>query len=395
MTKRQRLEISGNNNSFWSFIKKFIKKLDKILLFSVIAVTAFSILMLYSMNVNEIGNVYGSTIKTQVLAACIGIFAAIVIALIDYHLIARLWFIYTPIVIGLVILTFFIGIEVEGAEDRAWLDFGFTTMQPSELLKIAFIITFAYHVSKTEKNLNHPLNILALCAHGALPIIMIIKQNDYGTALVFVMIFLTMIFSAGISWMYILSALIIAPFAGYFIWTYVFDQMHRNRILILFNPGTDPLGLEYQQDLGLAALGSGQLFGRGLFAAEGDTFRSVPEMKNDFIFTHVGQTFGYIGSLALIVVLVFIMLKILANSHVCKDTLGRLICCGAFALLVSHTILNIGMVLKVMPVIGVPLPFMSAGGSALISMYGLIGLVLSTNFHNEKKYRFFYDPEKK
>lgn len=392
MTKSLRSEKTEKNN-FWSYLKKFIKKLDKVLLFSVIAVTAFSILMLYSMYENEIGKVYASTIKTQIIAASIGIFIAIIVAIIDYHILARFWFVYTPIALGLVILTYFIGIQNEGATDRAWLDLGFTTMQPSELLKIAFIITFAYHISRTEKNLNHPLNVLALCVHAAIPILMIIKQNDYGTALVFVVIFITMLFSAGISWMYVIAALIISPFAGYFIWSRIFDDMHRDRILILFNPGTDPLGLEYQQDLGLAALGSGQLYGRGLFAGEGVEFKDVPEMRNDFIFSHVGQTFGYIGSLALIVILVFIMLKILANSHACKDTLGRLICCGTFALLLAHTIMNIGMVLKVMPVIGVPLPFMSAGGSALISMYALIGLVMSTIFHNEKKYRFFYNPE--
>lgn len=175
------------------------------------------------------------------------------------------------------------------------------------------------------------------------------------------------------------------------LWKFVLKSVHKNRILVLLHPGTDPLGLEYQQDLGLASLGSGQVFGKGLFGAQG--YVTVPELHNDFIFAWIGQVFGFVGTVAVVAVLAYICLKIFADSRSAKDTLGKLICLGVFAMLFAHCFMNIGMVLKVMPVIGIPLPFFSAGGTAMLSMYLALGLVLSVHAHNEKKYRVFYDAE--
>ncbi|MDE6131934.1 MAG: FtsW/RodA/SpoVE family cell cycle protein, partial [Oscillospiraceae bacterium] len=132
----------------------------------------------------------------------------------------------------------------------------------------------------------------------------------------------------------------------------------------------------------------GQLFGKGLFA---DEYVSVPEVQNDFIFTYVGQCFGFIGCIALVSVLAFICLKILVDSRIAKDDLGKYICIGVFSMMFIHCVLNLGMVLGVMPVIGVPLPFVSQGGSSMASMFVCIGLVMSTYSHSEKKYRVFYD----
>ncbi|MDR0919781.1 MAG: FtsW/RodA/SpoVE family cell cycle protein [Oscillospiraceae bacterium] len=378
----------------FGFILKYLKKLDKALLLAVMLIAALSITLLYSMYKNGVGDVYLSTVKVQLIAVCGGIVAALIIAMIDYHILAKLWFIYTPIVLILVVMTFFVGIQRAGADDKAWLDLGFTTIQPSELLKIAFILTFAYHISKVEKRLNHPFHMALLCIHGAFPLLLVVKQGDYGTAIIFLAIFVTMLFTSGLSWKYILAAAIIAPFAAVLAWTKIFGEVQKNRILILFNPGTDPLGLEYQQDLGLATLGCGEVFGRGLFAPDGVEYKQVPEMKNDFIFAYLGQTLGYVGCLVFVVLMTYILLKILADSRYCKDILGKAICSGAFAILLTHFVLNVGMVMKIMPVIGVPLPFMSAGGTAVLSMFTLIGLVMSTYFYNEHKTAFFYDPEK-
>jgi rod shape determining protein RodA len=389
MTEYKKNVMLAGVKKVFAFLLKYLRKLDKALLLAVMLVSVLSIVLLWSMEKNGLGDVYKSTVKVQIIAVCVGVFAALVIAMIDYHILAKLWFIYTPVVVVLMFMTFFVGIQREGADDKAWLDLGFTTVQPSELLKIVFIITFAMHISKVEKHLNKLLNVALLCVHGAIPLILVEKQGDHGTAIIFLSIFLVMLFFAGISWKYIVTALILSPVAIYVLWTKILGDIQKERFLIIFNPGTDPLNLEYQQDLGLQTLGCGEVFGRGLIAEKGVEYKQVPEMKNDFIFAYLGQVFGYVGCLALVVVLTYIVLKTVADSRSSKDLLGKEICIGAFALLLTHCILNIGMVMKVMPVIGVPLPFMSAGGTAVVAMYSLIGLVMSTYFYNERRRSFF------
>ena len=201
-----------------------------------------------------------------------------------------------------------------------------------------------------------------------------------------------MIFAAGLSWKYILPVLIAAPFGVWFIWEKIMQPHQKLRFLVIFadDPINDPqyADIYYQQYWGKLALGSGQLFGKGLHA---DNYVNVPEVQNDFIFTYVGQCFGFIGCIALIAVLAYICLKIVADSRIAKDELGKYICVGVFAMIFVHCVLNIGMVLAVMPVIGVPLPFVSQGGSSMVSMFVSIGLVMSVYSHCEKNYRVFYD----
>ena len=132
------------------------------------------------------------------------------------------------------------------------------------------------------------------------------------------------------------------------------------------------------------------LFGQGL---SGGTYTSVPEMHNDFIFAFIGEAFGFVGAIVVIVILAAICLRVFRDSRAAKDTMGKTLCMGVFAILFTHDLMNLGMVLKVMPVIGIPLPFFSAGGTAMLSMYLSIGLVISAYTHNQKKYRVFYDAE--
>ena len=214
-------------------------------------------------------------------------------------------------------------------------------------------------------------------------------QGDDGTALVLICIFIIMLFSAGISWKYILSAALAAPVILYFTWTRFMKPHQKMRFLVLFDEELDPLGYGYQQHYGKIALGSGQVFGKGFFS---DELIAIPEAQNDFIFAYIGQTLGFIGCISVIVMLVFINLKIFADSRTAKDAEGKYICIGMFSLIFVHSVLNIGMVLGVMPVIGVPLPFLSQGGSSLISIMAGIGLVMSVYSHSEKKY-MFYDTE--
>ncbi len=368
---------------------QYFRKLDKLLFISVCGVSFFSVVLMYSIIQNGITTKGPSMYKTQFISLCLGAFIALVMSALDYQKFTKLWFLYAPAGVGLVLVTFTsLGIQVEGADDKAWIDLGVTTLQPSEFLKIVFIMSFAYHLNKVGDKINNISHLALLVVHGLIPIGLVAMQGDDGTAIVFMVIFAAMIFSAGLSWKYILPCLVAAPIGVYVLWNYVLAYHQKMRFIVVVNEELDPLGYGYQQRLGKIALGSGKLFGKGLFA---DDYSFVPEVQTDFILTYVGQCFGFIGCIALIAALSFICLKIMADSRISKDNLGKYMCVGVSAMLFIHCVLNIGMVLVVTPVIGVPLPFVSQGGTAMLSMFLGIGLVMSVYSHSEKKYRVFYD----
>ena len=368
--------------------------IDAGLLFAVTLCSVISTVLIYSISHNKLLEGVGSSYwRTQLISMGMGLIAAVIMSFIDYRKLVKLWFIFAPAALILVGLTFTsLGYQRAGADDQAWIQIGSFSFQPSEVLKLAFILTFAYHLSRDEEEMNKPLHMLLLCIHALVPIGIVGLQGDYGTAIVFVFIFVFMICSAKISWKYLVAGPFVAAAGIAAMWFFALDEFHKKRVTILFHPGTDPENIEYQQDLGLMALKSGKIFGKGLFAKSSE-YVSVPEMHNDFIFTYAGQVFGFLGSVGILIILTYICLKIFADSRVTRDHLGKFICMGAFGLIFSHCIINIGMVLKTAPVIGVPLPFMSAGGTAMVSMYTIIGLVLSTYSHRAVNYNVFYDED--
>lgn len=368
--------------------------IDAGLLFAVTLCSVISTVLIYSISHNKLLEGVGSSYwRTQLISMGMGLIAAVIMSFIDYRKLVKLWFIFAPAALILVGLTFTsLSYQRAGADDQAWIQIGSFSFQPSEVLKLAFILTFAYHLSRDEEEMNKPLHMLLLCIHALVPIGIVGLQGDYGTAIVFVFIFVFMICSAKISWKYLVAGPFVAAAGIAAMWFFALDEFHKKRVTILFHPGTDPENIEYQQDLGLMALKSGKIFGKGLFAKSSE-YVSVPEMHNDFIFTYAGQVFGFLGSVGILIILTYICLKIFADSRVTRDHLGKFICMGAFGLIFSHCIMNIGMVLKTAPVIGVPLPFMSAGGTAMVSMYTIIGLVLSTYSHRAVNYNVFYDED--
>ncbi len=370
--------------------------IDLGLLFAVSLCAGISSLLIYSIvksGISDNEGVGDSYWQTQIISAGLGIVTALFISFIDYRKLVKIWWIFVPITLVLVALPFTsLGYQREGADDQGWIRIFGVSMQPSEVMKIAFILTFSYHLSRDEEDMNKPLHMLLLLIHGMIPIGIVALQGDYGTAIVFAAILGFMLISSKISWKYLLAAPFAVAGVVAVMWFNFLSSFHKQRILILFHPGTDPENIEYQQDLGLAAIKSGGVFGKGLFAGRKE-YIYVPELHNDFIFAHVGQVFGFVGSVGIIIVLAYIVLKIFADSRITRDRLGRFICMGAFGLFFTHCLMNIGMVLKVAPVIGIPLPFLSGGGTAMLSMYTVIGLVISTYSHRAVTYNVFYDEE--
>lgn len=373
----------------FSAIGRYIKETDWMLMLCCFSLSSFSTLLIYSLYKNgEIGRL--NTVLVQPAMALCGIVAAIILSKIDYHMMARLWKWHSVLCYGLALLVFPFGIQrVDWVDDKAWLPIPFTSIsfQPSELLKISFIITFAYHLSKVKDQLNRPKQLLLLCIHGAIPCGLIHLQGDDGTVLVMAVIFASMLFVAGLSWKYIVPVLAMIPPAAVVLWNFFLDDDKKNRILAIIRPELVDSAITWQQDRGLISIGNGGLWGNGIFMETGQ-FRYVPEVYNDFIFTYIGETVGFIGCIAVLAALAFLCIRILHSALHALDDLGKFICVGVFAMMAIQIIINIGMCLGVLPVIGVTLPFLSAGGTSTGTLYLGIGVVLSVYMHSGKDMLF-------
>ncbi|MBP0979700.1 MAG: FtsW/RodA/SpoVE family cell cycle protein [Oscillospiraceae bacterium] len=360
-------------------VNRTVKRTDMILMFICIIISIISILSLYIISVSFFNTKH--IFVVQVVASVIGILTAFFISSIDYHFVVKLWKIYVPVSIFFVVLTFFIGSQRGGADDKAWimLPYGMS-FQPSEFLKICFILSFSTHLSLVLSEINKIKNILLVCLHGFIPILLTHLQGDDGTSLIFIIIFIMMVFSAGISWRYIFLAIILGASLIPVLWC-IIDQDKRNRILIALHPETDPMGSGYQQFNGLISIGNGGFLGKGIFE---NNYKFVPEIQNDFIFSFIGQFSGYLGSLLVLFIISVLLLRILSISLKTEDYLGRFICVGVFGMIFSQVVFNIGMNISILPVIGVTLPLVSAGGSSVVTTYIGIGLVLSVFTYNNK-----------
>ena len=287
-------------------IKKYLKTVDKWILLFCIFLSALSVLLLYSLYQSNVASTLRLSERTcivQLAAMFMGLTAAVIISNIDYHFIVKLWKLYIPVSVFLVLLTFFVGLQVdESVDDKAWLRLPFgLTFQPSELLKICFIMSFAYHLSKVKSELNKPLNMLLLCIHGAVPILLIHFQGDDGTAIVFAFIFVVMLFAAGIDWKYMLAGAAMLAVAVPIAWQYLLTDDQRGRFLALYFSEYNGTAVDdYQQSRGLISIGLGQLLGKGLFKKD---YYYVPMMHNDFIFSFIGQALVFVGAMILVAAL--------------------------------------------------------------------------------------------
>ncbi len=362
-----------------SKILRTSRKTDTFLITICLIISLISIICLFV--ICEKFSITKRIFLVQAVASTIGLTTAFFMSNLDYHKIANLWKIYIPISLFFVFLTFVIGIQRGTADDKAWLKLPLgMSFQPSELLKICFILSFSLHLSSIIKRVNKFKNVILLCIHGAIPIVLVHLQGDDGTALMFLFIFIIMFFSSGISWKYILTAISTCLLSLPALW-FVMSQDQKNRVLITMHPENDQFGSGYQQFHGLISIGNGGFSGKGLFNTD---YKFVPEVQNDFIFSFIGQVFGFAGSLIVLSLLLILTSRILIISLKSTDCLGRFICVGVFALISSQVFFNIGMNLSILPVIGVTLPFLSSGGSSVITVYVGIGLVLSVLAYNNK-----------
>ncbi len=365
-----------------SRIGDYFSGTDNLLWILVISATFISSLLLSS--VERAG---GSFVRTQILAALIGLAAAIVISVIDYEYISRFWYLLAIMSILLFAAVFLFGMTVTGTDDTAWIRLpGGITFQPSELVKIFFIVTFATHLNYLKKNdkLKNFLSIVTLLGHAAVPVIIIHFQGDDGSALMFIFIMLIMMFTAGVQARYFIALLCMLGVGIPVVWNVIMNNEHRNRIMALMDiDGNALTDYGYQQYQSKVSIASGELTGYGIGQGYRTGIGYVPEQENDFIFSVACEEMGFIGAMIVLAILFLIIIRIFINAQQARDELGSFICYGMFALIATQTIINIGMVLGLLPVIGITLPFFSAGGTSSMCLYFGIGLVQSVRLHNK------------
>ena len=373
-------------------LKSAFFETDILLIFLSLAASLFGILMVHSATTLRIeeGAVMSRDARTMLLAVCIGAIGAVIISFIDYKFISKMFPIIGAVCILMMLALFIPGVGVGPAERpdaKTWILLGSTGLffQPSELVKIGFIITFSMHLELVQDKIRSIFHLAGLVVHGMIPIGLVILTGDLGSALVFMIIFVTMLFLAGVQLRYF-----ILGFAGVCasipaIWYFFFSSTQKERFLGLIYPERYP-DIMYQQNKGIEAIASGGLTGQGLFKGTYTQNEIVPESENDMIFTVIGEELGLIGCFLALGVLIAVILKIISVGAKSRENATSLMCYGVAAMFASQIIINIGMCLKIFPVIGITLPFFSAGGSSNLCIYIGIGLIMSIyRFSKEKE----------
>ena len=313
----------------------------------------------------------------QGAAAFLGLIIIILLQYIDYRKIGNLSRYIYIVSIFLLILVLFIG-KGDEVGTRGWIRFGMIGIQPAEIVKICFIITFAKHISTIKpEDINNPKALGLLLLHAAPLILLILLQPDYGTAAVFIFIMFAMLFISKISFKYILGVILSFAVILPVMWFYVLKDYQKARILSFLHPEENIQGAGFHVTQSKLAIGSGGTIGAGLFKGPQTQLGNLPEKHTDFIFAVIGEELGLWGTLLVMILLLCIILRCFYIAQNTNDFFGELICVGVGTMFLFHTFENIGMCIGLTPVTGIPLPFLSYGGSNILASLIAIALVLN------------------
>ena len=363
----------------YKHLKKAFKETDKLFLLLCLCLSAVGTVMVSSATHGTAdGALLSRDAKVMVLALALGVAACLVISFVDYDLILKLWPVIAAGSLFLMLLLIPFGEAPSGREDaRSWLRITSSLyLQPSEILKIGFIITFSKHLSLLKNDLSSVKNVLFLCIHAMIPIALVVYTGDMGSALIFMLMFVGMMFIAGVHWAYFPLGIAAVAAALPLVWYKVFDNIQRNRILALIDPQSYPNEIYQQQQAG-NAIREGGFFGAGLFKGAYTQSGSVPESANDMIFSVICEETGLIGAFVVLLLFALLAIRIIYVGRRSNNYAASMICYGVMFMIIAQVAINIGMCLKLLPVIGITLPFISAGGSSVVSLYLAVGLVLS------------------
>lgn len=279
------------------------------------------------------------------------------------------------------LLVMFAGQSALGAQ--RWLQIGPISLQPSEFAKLMMIIVLAAFLDRKMNRLSHWLDVLPVFVIVGIPTLLVLKQPDLGTAMVFVGILIGMLFVAGISWR-ILGVLVGTTLLSLpVVWQFLHDYQ-KSRLLVLLDPTEDPLGAGYHVIQSQIAVGSGQLTGKGLFSGSQSQLNFLPENHTDFIFSVIGEEMGFIGSFILLLIYGYLLYRTLRIAGEARDDFGMLLATGIASMWAFHLLVNVGMTMGIIPVTGVPLPFVSYGLSSLVTNLSAIAILLNIHIRHRK-----------
>ncbi|MEO1919492.1 MAG: rod shape-determining protein RodA [Paracoccaceae bacterium] len=375
---------SGYNKTPTGFSKVFFFHWPLFLL--MLAVSAIGFLMLYSVA----GGSLEPWARTQMERFGIGVFGMFVIAFI--HI--RFWRRIAPLAyigsLALLVSVYFFGESGMGAQ--RWIDIGFMQLQPSEVMKVSLILALAmYYDWLDPEKVSHPIWVATPMIITIIPVLMVIQQPDLGTAILLMLGTGVVMFLAGVSLWYFVVALAAGGGLLIFVmlsrgqsWQILKDYQYR-RIETFINPALDPLGSGYHITQSKIALGSGGLSGRGYMQGTQSRLNFLPEKHTDFIFTTLAEEFGFIGSISLLLLYMAIIMFVVLSAISNRDRFAGLVTGGLGAVFFFFFTVNMAMVMGLVPVVGVPLPLVSYGGTAMLVLLGAFGLIQSAHIHRPRQ----------
>lgn len=362
--------------------KKSLKQLDVLLLLATIILSVYGLFVLYSAYAGNL-----AAIKSQIFSTLLGFLLIIIICTLDLDVLKKIYKPVYGVCVLLLGLTVIFGRGGQEWGSDSWLVLGPISFQPSEITKIGLIFVLAAHMDKYKTRINElPILVMTLVLAG-LPVLLIMMQPDFGTAMVYLFFIAVMLFVGGLDWKWILILLGIGVVAFVFMLLNL-EGYKANRILDFLDPARDTSGSGWQQQQGLIAIGSGMLKGRGYMQGTQAQYGYIPEKETDYIFSVLAEELGFIGSIVMLVlfaILIFRQITIVKKSN---NTFISLLVAGICGMFFIHIFENVGMTIGIMPVTGIPLPFFSYGGTfQLISLIN-IGFCLSASLQ-----KTYYDIE--
>lgn len=353
------------------------KRFNMMLLFLMILLCAIGFVLIASAtNVVETGKY--KLLISQIIWFCLGFVLFLMLSFIDYRVISNLYIFIYLVMLGLLLYVDIKGISVLGGQ--RWIKIGPISFQPSEISKILMVIFFAKVVSMQD-DINKFKNLTKTLFFASIPILLVLKQPDLGTGSVFVAIIVTILFMAGLKLQYFAIAIGIVALFIPIAWNFILLDYQKDRIRVFLNPELDPLNKGFQVIQSRIAIGSGRLFGKGLFMGTINRLDQVPVKESDFIFSVAGEELGFIGCAIIIIIYSILIFNLIKIASDCKDKMASLIVIGIAGMFGFQMFVNLAMTMKLMPVTGIPLPFVSYGGSSLLTSMASLGIV--QNIHRE------------
>lgn len=361
------------------------RRLDWTLLSAALALGVLGVLLVWAATLPPSGQVEFTDFAQRHLAHfTVGALACLAVASVD-HRVGRAYapVVFVVAVIGLALVLTPLGAVINGS--RAWIVIGGFQAQPGEIAKVALILGAATLLGEPRDGEHAPTarDVLSSLLLLVVPMGLILAQPDLGTAMVLGGIYLSMLALSGAPLRWVLGLVGCGVLGILAVWWFGLLQDYQlARFATFIDPTADPQGAGYNANQALIAIGSGGINGTGLFRGEQTSGKFVPEQHTDFIFTVAGEEFGFIGSAAIIVLLGVILLRTLHIAAQCDQLYGRLVCVGVASWILVQTFVNIGMTLGIMPITGLPLPFVSYGGTAAVANFTAVGLVLAIRAHD-------------